>query len=125
MQVPMPTGDFSISAELKYTGNNAYPQLYIGTELNVNNIAFGQIDRNGSQGYEFKKNNSRLTMQQFNTTQPSNEWYNIELKRENDLYTLIWNDNTLTYTNSSVIVSYLFLLYLPNGQCRNIKIKPL
>lgn len=126
LQIGMPDGDFSISAELMYTSSrNAYPQLYIGTELNVNNIAFGQMRETGRQGVEFKKNNTRLTLQEFNSLQSVNQWYGIELKRENDLYSLIWNNNTLTYTDSSVIVDYLFLIYLPYGKCRNVKIKPL
>ena len=77
----MPSEDFSISAELMYTSSrNAYPQLYIGTELNVNNIAFGQMREGGNQGFEFKKNNTRVTFQEFNSTQSSNTWYHIELK---------------------------------------------
>lgn len=128
VQWAMPNGDFEIEADLIGTATtNSYPQLYIGTALNTNHISVGQMTSNGSNyvGMEFKKDNSRLSLQQFNTSQPVNTYYPIKLTRVGNLYTLYWNNQTLTYTNSTILPTYLFIIYLPYGKCKNLKIKPL
>lgn len=128
VQWAMPNGDFEIEADLMGTATtNSYPQLYIGTVLNTNHISIGQMTSNGNNyvGMELKKNNTRITLQQFNTKQSTNVYYNIKLTRIGNDYTIYWNNQTLTYTNSTVEPTYLFLIYLPSGKCKNIKIKAL
>lgn len=128
VQWAMPTGDFEISADLMGTASNgSFPQLYLGTALSTQHISIGQMTSNGNNyvGMEFKKDNSRLTLQQFNTKQSTNVYYNVKLTRVGNDYTLYWNNQTLTYTNSTINPTYLFLIYLPHGKCKNIKIKPL
>ena len=106
------------------SSNNSYPQVYIGTELNNNHISFGQMSQQ-KQGMEFKKNKSRLTLLLTNGSQSTNNWYNVTLKKQGDDYTFLWGNETLSYTNSSISADKLFLIYLPNGKSKNLKIKPL
>lgn len=120
--------DFEITAELMYTNSsNSYPQIYIGTGLNTNSIGFGQIYQDGRQGFEFKKNNSRLTLQVTTSTATINTWFTIKFTKQGNDYSLQFNNETLTYTNSTVTPTYIFLIYNPssNSKCRNIKIKAL
>ena len=117
--------DFEINIDLMSTSsNNSYPQVYIGTELNNNHISFGQMSQQ-KQGMEFKKNKSRLTLLLTNGSQSTNNWYNVTLKKQGDDYTFLWGNETLSYTNSSISADKLFLIYLPNGKSKNLKIKPL
>ena len=129
VQWAMPTGDFEVSADLMGTAlSGSYPQLYIGTILNTNHISIGQMTSNGSANYvgmEFKKDNSRISLQSFTDSQSKNTYYNIRLTRVGNLYTLYWNNQTLTYTDTQITPTYFFLIYLPNGKCKNVKIKPL
>ena len=117
--------DFEINIDLMATSSSdSYPQVYIGTELNTNHISFGQMSQQ-KQGMEFKKNNSRLTLLLTNGSQSANNWYNVTLKKQGDDYTFLWGNETLSYTNSSISADKLFLIYLPNGKSKNLKIKPL
>ena len=105
------------------TTNQSYPQLYLGTELNVNNIAVGQMTKEGLQGFEFKKNNSRVTLQMTNSNATVNTYYTVKFTKNGNNYSFEFNNETLTYTNSTVTPTYLFLIYLPYAKARNIKIK--
>lgn len=126
VQWAMPTGDFEVSADFYHTSNwDSFPQLYIGTELNVNNIAYGKI-HNNKYGAEFKKNGSRLTMIETNADLSNNTYHTIKLTRIGDLYTVICdNGETLTYSNNTILPTYLFIIYVPQSKIKNIKIKPL
>lgn len=126
VQWAMPTGDFEVSADFYHTSDsNSYPQLYIGTELSVNNIAYGKI-HNYKYGAEFKKNGSRLTMIETNANLSNNTYHTIKLTRIGDLYTVICdNGETLTYSNNTIPPTYLFIIYVPQSKIKNIKIKPL
>ena len=122
-QIPLPS-DFEITTEFYMGAYDHYCQVYIGTELGVNNIAFGNVV-SGYQGWEFKKNNTRLTLAYQNFKPSLNTWYTVKVSKEGNNYTLECNNSTLTYTNSTIIPSYIFLIYLPDGKCRNIRIKEL
>ena len=103
---------------------NEYPQFYVGTELSTNHVSVGEMNQ-GYFGTEFKKNNTQLTRLLTNNTKSANTWYTCKLRKEGNDYSVIIDNETLTYTTDQMNPQYLFLIYLPNGKSKNLKIKPL
>ena len=126
--ISLPSDNFEISADILSNKWDGYPQIYFGTELNVNNVAFGHIVSHDSiiyHGAEFKKNNSRLTMLETSSSKSTNTWYPVTLQKQGSNYSIICGNETLTYSNNTITIEKLFLIYIPNGKVKNLKIKAL
>ena len=122
----MPNGNFEISFKIKPTSrSNSWANVNLGTDDN-NKVMVGQAGSNGGIYLQIKKNASVLISQSTPTVAPLNTDTLFKYSYVDGLHTITGlNNETITYTDSTVDLSNIFKMDISNNHLKELLIKPL
>lgn len=126
LNIGLPTGDFEISFKAKPTSRTgSYCALNIGTDSN-HRVYFGQGNPNGNCTLYIKNSTSSpLYNQSTSSVTTLNEWNLITLQYVDGLWKLLFNDESLSYSYSSVPHTKIFSNDCSSNNIKDLIIKPL
>lgn len=126
LNIGLPTGNFEISFKAKPTSRTgSYCALNIGTDSN-HRVYFGQGNPNGNCTLYIKNSTSSpLYNQSTSSVTTLNEWNLITLQYVDGLWKVLFNNESLSYSYSSVPHTKIFSNDCTSNNIKDLIIKPL